>query len=212
MPTTTSKLTTEFIGTFFLVFIIGLCATQGLALAPVAIGLGLMVLVYMGGHISGAHYNPAVTLAIFLRGRIDVRGAVLYIVVQLAAATVAAMTVRGITGLTFVPSPSIPEPGAIAVEALFTFLLALVVLNVATAKATAGNSYYGAAIGCTVLAAAFAGGGLSGGAYNPAVGLGPALAQVFAGNGPPTHVWIYVVGPCLGGAAAAMVFRLQKQD
>lgn len=211
-PRMIPKLTTEFIGTFFLVFVIGLCVTQNVALAPVAIGIALMVSVYMGGHVSGAHYNPAVSLAVFLRGKLEAPALGAYIGTQVAAATIAALAVRGITGLTFMPAPTIPTSAAIVVEALFTFLLALVVLNVATAKATAGNSYYGAAIGCTVLTAAFAGGGLSGGAFNPAVGLGPAIAQVVVGNGPPTHVWIYLVGPFLGGAAAAMVFRIQKQD
>jgi len=212
------KLTTEFVGTFFLVLIIALCVTGGNAdvarLAPVAIGLGLMVLVYMGGHISGAHYNPAVTLAVFLRGGMEPGRAALYAVVQLVAAVAATFTARGITGnmLAVAPAPGVGPAATLVVEGLFTFLLALVVLNVATAKATTGNQYYGAAIGSTVLAAAFAGGGISGGAFNPAVGLGPAVASLLSGAGFPGHAWIYLVGPCVGAAAAAMVFRLQKQE
>ncbi|MBY0309493.1 MAG: aquaporin [Phycisphaerales bacterium] len=208
------KLITEFIGTFFLVLIIALAVASAGPLAPVAIGLGLMVLVYMGGHVSGAHYNPAVTLAVFLRGKMELPTAAVYMGVQVAAATLAALTARGITGslLSVAPGANVPLATAITVEALFTFLLALVVLNVATAKQTQGNSYYGAAIGCTVLAGAFAGGGLSGGAFNPAVGLGPALAGAITGHGLPGHAWIYLVGPLLGGAAAALAFRAQKQE
>jgi aquaporin Z len=209
------KLITEFIGTFFLVFIIGLCVTgtPPVALAPIPIGLGLMVLVYMGGHVSGAHYNPAVTLAVFLRGKIEASPAVMYMVTQVVAAVVATLVVRGITGnLLHVEPGSGTTTTALVIEALFTFLLALVVLNVATSKNTSGNSYYGAAIGCTVMAAAFAGGGVSGGAFNPAVGIGPALASVLTGGGFPGHAWIYLVGPFIGGAAAAMVFRVQKQE
>jgi aquaporin Z len=208
------RLLTEFIGTFFLVLIIALCVTQSVALAPVAIGLGLTVLVYMGGHISGAHYNPAVTFAVFLRGKIELATAGLYVAIQLAAGVAAALTARGVTGklLVVAPSTGVPITIALAVEGIFTFLLALVVLNVATAKQTQGNSYYGVAIGGTVLAAAFAVGGISGGAFNPAVGLGPAIAGLVTGSGAPAQWWIYLAGPLLGGGAAALAFRAQKQE
>lgn len=217
-PTTSSKLITEFIGTFFLLLIIGLCVTRGITPGTtppaIAIGVGLAVLVYMGGHVSGAHYNPAVTLAVFLRGKIEATPAALYIVTQLAGAIVATLAVRGITGntLNVAPGEGVTSTTAVAVEAMCTFLLALVVLNVATSKNTAGNSYYGFAIGGTVLACAAAAGGISGGAFNPAVGVGPAVAVFIHGGGFPSHAWIYLVGPCLGAAAAAMVFRIQKQD
>lgn len=226
MPSTSSKLTTEFIGTFFLVFVIGLCVTRGIlpGTTPpaIAIGVALTALVYMGGHVSGAHYNPAVTLAVFLRGKIDAAPAIMYAVTQLAGATIACLAVRGITGtpLTIAPGPgmaihnaeAVSLHTALAVEAMCTFFLTLVVLNVATSKNTAGNSYYGLAIGGTVIACAAAAGGISGGAFNPAVGIGPAIASLLSGTGFPAHAWIYLVGPCLGAAAAAMVFRIQKQD
>lgn len=210
----TPKLTTEFIGTFFLVLVIGLCVTQSAAYTPIAIGVTLAVAVYMGGHVSGGHYNPAVTLAVFLRGKIEPNAAAAYMVVQIIAATAAALAASGITHSPFpvTPGTTIPLTTAIAVEALFTFLLALVVLNSATAKATANNSFYGFAIGGTVIAAATAGGPISGGAFNPAVGLGPAIAGLIGGAGLPGHCWIYIVGPFLGAAAAAMAFRLQRQE
>lgn len=208
------KLLTEFIGTFFLVLVIALAVTFAGTLAPVAIGLGLMVLVYMGGHVSGAHYNPAVTLAVFLRGKIELPTAAIYCVVQLVAAIAATLTARGFTGklLVVAPTAGVTATTALAAEAIFTFLLALVVLNVATAKQTQGNSYYGVAIGGAVLTGAFAVGGVSGGAFNPAVGLGPSIAALFTGAGVPAQWWIYLAGPCLGAAAAALAFRAQKQE
>lgn len=218
MPTTTSKLTTEFVGTFFLVLIIGLCVTRGITPGTVppglAIGIALAALVYMGGHVSGAHYNPAVTLAVFLRGKIDAAPAAMYMVTQLAGAVVATLAVRGVTGntLSVAPGAEVTSTTAVAVEAMCTFFLALVVLNVATSKNTSGNSYYGIAIGGTVLACAAAAGGVSGGAFNPAVGVGPAIASLLTGGAFPSHAWIYLAGPFLGAAAAAMVFRVQKQD
>jgi aquaporin Z len=201
---------TELIGTFFLVFTIGMTAVEGSAMAALAIGSTLMVMVYMGGHVSGAHYNPAVSLAVLLRGAMEKADFIPYIVSQLLGATLASLTVLALTGDTFAPSPSAGGIAAVVAEALVTFALALVVLNVATADATKGNSYYGLAIGFTVLAGAIGVGGFSGGAFNPAVGIGPTLVDVVAGGGSIGSLWIYLVGPLAGGFAAASVFRLQN--
>jgi aquaporin Z len=207
------KYLTEFIGTFFLVLTIGLTAVGGGSpMAPLAIGSALMVMVYMGGHISGGHYNPAVSLALMLRGKLANSELVPYWVAQVLGATVAALTVYLIHGQTFAPAPA---PGAsivavLLVETLFTFALALVVLNVATHSATKGNSYYGLAIGFTVVVGAFAGGGTSGGAYNPAVGIGPILVHGLVGGGSFANLWYYLVGPFLGAALAATVFKAQE--
>ncbi|MDH4132259.1 MAG: aquaporin, partial [Gemmatimonadota bacterium] len=97
-------------------------------------------------------------------------------------------------------------------EVLFTFALCLVVLNVATSKKTSGNSYYGLAIGFTVVVGAFAGGGVSGGAYNPAVGLGLNLVHGMVAGAGMGHAWLYLVGPLLGGALAATVFKVQEAE
>lgn len=201
---------TEFLGTFFLVLTIGLVVTQKVALAPIPIGIVLAIMVYMGGHISGAHYNPAVSLAIFLRGRLAAKDLIPYWISQLVGAIAAAALVRTIMGVSFpvAPAPGVAPLTAVLVEIVFTFALALVVLNVATAKSTAGNSFYGFAIGGTVLAAAFAGGAISGGAFNPAVGIGPNLidfSQI-------STMWIYIVGPLVGGIAAAVVFKVQNPN
>jgi aquaporin Z len=203
---------TEFIGTFFLTLTVCIAPNTTASLAPVAIGAVLMVMVYMGGHISGAHYNPAVTLAIFLRGKLAKRDLAPYLVTQFVAAIFAGFIAHWLTGKAFVPEPSgdMTPLGAVAIEFIFAFGLALVVLNVATATKTAGNSYFGLAIGFMVLVSGVAVGPLSGAALNPAVGTGPALIRAAFEGGSLAHVWVYWVGPFLAAPAAAAVFKLQN--
>ncbi len=209
-----SRYVTEFIGTLFLVLTIGLTVLGGTPLAPLAIGASLMVMVYMGGHISGGHYNPAVSLAVFLRGKLPAQDLIPYWVAQVAGALTAAVLVRVILGQTFAPAPGATATSlqALVVEILYTFALALVVLNVATSPATEGNSFYGLAIGFTIVVAAFAGGAVSGGAFNPAVGIGPTIIHATLGGGSWRHLWLYLVGPLTGGALAAGVFRVQLNE
>ncbi len=196
------KYLVEFIGTFFLVFTVGMAVRSGSPLAPLAIGASLMVMIFAGGHVSGAHFNPAVTLAVWLRGKCDTKDVVPYWLAQLAAGVVAALLAVGLVG-------KIPEPAthdamkSIIVEFLFTFALAWVVLNTATAKGTAGNSFYGLAIGMTVLTGAVAVGGISGGAFNPAVGLG----VVTMGLEKLGQLWIYIGADLAGGAVAALTYK-----
>jgi aquaporin Z len=199
------KYLTEFIGTFFLVFAV--CAASG-TLAPLAIGSTLMVMIFMGGHVSGAHYNPAVSLAVMLRGKLDTKDFIPYLVFQLLgafAASAIAYSIRGTPTSGPAPGEGVGVMSALVVEILFTFALALVVLNVATAKDTAGNSFYGLAIGFTIVAAAVTGGPISGGAFNPAVGIAPNVMAGSLGN-----LWIYIVGPFAGGALAVPVFLIQE--
>jgi aquaporin Z len=209
------KFVTEFIGTFFLVLTVCLSVLTKAPLAELAIGSSLMIMVYMGGHISGGHYNPAVSLAVLLRGKLSPLDFVPYVVAQLlggvAAALIANLILRNAAKSTFAlaPADNVGAWGAVLVEALYTFALCLVVLNVATSKKTEGNSYYGLAIGFTIVAAAIAGGGLSGGAFNPAVGTGPTVVHALVSSGTLSNLWIYWVGPLLGGAAAAGIFKLQ---
>ncbi len=196
---------TEFIGTFFLVLTIGLTGD------PLAIGVMLMVMVYMGGHISGAHYNPAVSIAMILRGLLTTKEAINYILSQLAGAFLAAIFVQWVGGAVMEVGPSNTASvlQILSVEAIFTFALVLVILNVATNPKTEGNSYYGLAIGFTIMAGAFAGGGISGGAYNPAVGTGPILVDVIMGEGNTiSNFWYYLVGPIVGAVTAAYVYKL----
>ena len=196
---------TEFIGTFFLVLAIGLTGN------PIAIGTMLMVMVYMGGHISGAHYNPAVSIAMIIRGLLSVKEAINYILSQLAGAILAALLVNWLGGavMEIAPSNSASVLQILVVEAIFTFALVLVILNVATNPKTEGNSYYGLAIGFTVMAAAFVGGGISGGVYNPAVGIGPILVDAIMGDGDTLgNLWYYLVGPIVGAVLATYVYKL----
>lgn len=209
-----NRYVTELIGTFFLVFTIGMVVVGGVTAAPIAIGTVLMVMVYMGGHVSGAHYNPAVTVGVLLRGGMERSDLVPYIAAQLFGGWLAAGAVQLVTGSTFAPAPG-TEYGAVEAlvcEILVTFALVLVVLNVATATATKGNSYFGLAIGFTVLAGAYAVGPVSGGAFNPAVGVGPILVNALSGDGGMANLWIYVVGPVLGGLGAVPVFKLQNPE
>ena len=203
-----NKYVTEFIGTFFLVLTIGLSGN------PLAIGFVLMILVYMGGHVSGAHYNPAVTLGIFLRKKISGKDMGMYWIFQLLGAILAGLVFLFITKETFAPAPSpnVDMLTAIVVEFLFTFALILVVLNVATTQKTAGNSYFGLAIGGTILAAAIAGGPLSGGAFNPAVGLGPIIVDMINGGDSAKNIVIYLVGPFLASFIAPFIFKYMNPE
>ncbi|HEY8104798.1 MAG TPA: aquaporin [Gemmatimonadales bacterium] len=204
---------TEFIGTFFLVLTVCLTVIGAVPMAPLAIGSSLMIMVYMGGHVSGGHYNPAVSLAVLLRGKMKSIGEfVAYLVSQVAGAIAAAYVAYIITGKTMAlaPGDSVSTTAALLVEILFTFALALVMLNSAVSAKTQGNSFYGLAIGFTVVVGAFAGGSISGGAFNPAVGTGPTLVNAFVAGGSLSHLWLYLVGPFLGGALAAVVFGIQE--
>ncbi len=208
------NLLTEFIGTFFLVLTIGLTVVSGTPYAPIAIGSILMVMVYMGGHVSGAHYNPAVSLAVFLRGKLSAAALIPYWLAQFIAAFTASAVVYAITkkSLVVAPGPGVSNGIALLCEFLFTFALALVILTAATATATAGNSFYGLAIGFTVLASAYAVGGISGGAFNPAVGAGPILWAAITDHASMSNLWLYFVGPLAGGALAAGVYRILHDD
>jgi aquaporin Z len=205
---------TEFIGIYFLVLTIGLTVLGGTPFAPLAIGGSLMVMVFMGGHVSGAHYNPAISIACAMRKKLPWSEVAPYIAAQVAGAVAAALTVRAILGQTFTlaPAEGIGTATAIAVEALYTFALALVVLNVATIQKTKGNSFYGLAIGFTIVVAAYAGGPLSGGAFNPAVGFGPILVHSIFADGTLGELWIYIVGPLIGAAGGAGVFAVQGEE
>jgi aquaporin Z len=200
--TVMKKYITEFIGTFFLVLTIGMTGN------PFAIGSVLMVMVYAGGHISGAHYNPAVTLAVLIRGRIKTPDALVYMITQCVAAAAAALLVNFFKDQPTQAHQSIDQTKAIVAELLGTFALAYVVLNVATAKENAGNSFFGIAIGFTVLAMAFCFGDYSGGAFNPAVAVGASVMKAFEWG----NIWIYFAG-CFGGTIlAALLFSMHNPE
>jgi aquaporin Z len=213
-PRPAVKYAVEAIGTFFLILTVGAAVGSHSALAPLAIGSALMVMIYAGGHLSGGHYNPAVTLAALIRHRIGVRDAVAYWLSQIGAGLIAALVVRTVIDPTQTGRPTtmtLNGPtlwAAFVVELLFTFALCYVVLNVATSRDHPNNSFYGLAIGFTVLAGAVAVGGISGGAFNPAVTVAGAVMQIFAW---PT-LWVYLVAQLVAGAAAGLTFLALNPD
>jgi aquaporin Z len=199
------KYVMELIGTFFLVLTIGMSVIAGGSgvIPPLAIGSILMVMIFAGGHISGGHYNPAVTLGVWMRGRTETKDVLPYMIFQTAGAAIAAVVVK------YLDPTAVVHPHVLAVfpellaEFLFTFALVFVVINTATAKGTSSNSFYGLAIGFTVLAGAFAMGSVTVGAFNPAVAVGVSVMGMVAWS----KLWVFVVANFMGGAAAALTFK-----
>jgi aquaporin Z len=209
--TTMKKYVVEFIGTFFLVATIGFTVVKpndAGAMAPLAIGSALMVMIFAGGHVSGGHYNPAVTLAVYLRGKCPAKDVGPYMLAQIIAGALAGAVVLYMKANPKVEAASPDIPRALLAEFLFTFALCYVVLNTATAKGTSGNSFYGLAIGFTVLTGAYSVGAISGGAFNPAVAVGITVMGLSAAS----NIWIFLVANFAAGAGAALVFRLVNPD
>jgi aquaporin Z len=198
------KYITEFIGTFFLVLIVAITGNVA------AIAATLTVMVFAGGHISGAHYNPAVTVAILVRGKIILSHAIIYILVQLVAATLAALLAKWYIGEGLLAPMDLSGKftRAFIGELAGTFALAYVVLNVATSKGTTGNSFYGLAIGLTVYAMASTFGGISGGAFNPAVAVGATIINAFDLK----NIWLYLLACTGGGLIAGYLFNFVNRD
>jgi len=205
------KYAAEFIGTFFLVLTIGMCVLEPGAgnLAPIAIGAGLMVMVYACGHTSGAHFNPAVTLAVWLRGRCPTSDVPGYLIAQIVAALIAAKIALYFKGNPTITPGEIKMVPALIAEFFGTFALVYVILNVGFSKNTAGNSNYGLAIGFTVTAMTYVFGGISGGVFNPAVALGITVMHIAKAS----NIWIYLVANLAAGFVAAETFRrLNPED
>src|ERR1700745_4259503 len=201
----TRKYAVEAIGAVFLPFAGGVAVLSHSVFTPLAAGPMLMVMIYAGGHISGGHYNPAVTLAALVRRRIGIRDAAAYWVAQVVGGVIAGLLARALltaAGVKTLPLSGHAEATAAVVELLITFALCYVVLNVATSKDQPGNGFFGLAIGFTVAAGAFAVGGLSGGVFNPAVALGGAAAGLFGWS----TIWVYLVVQLAAGIAAGLAF------
>jgi aquaporin Z len=199
------KYVTEFIGAFFLTFVVVVSVLSGSVFTPLAAGAALMVMIYAGGHISGGHYNPAVTTGALVRGRIGIADAVPYWIAQVAGGVVAGVIGRAVVNPVAVKTLTLSghaEAAAAVAELLITFALCYVMLNVATSKDQPGNGFFGLAIGFTVTAGAFAVGGISGGVFNPQVALGGATAGLFAWS----TIWVYVIVQLGAGIAAGLAF------
>jgi aquaporin Z len=195
------KLVVEFIGTFFLVFTVGTATVEAGGAAPIAIGAVLMVMIFAGGYISGGHYNPAVSTAVLVRGKMTQSEWLAYVITQLVAGVIGGLFASIIVGHQHAGHFGSTGKFLLA-ELLFTFALAYVVLHVATSAATEGNSYFGLAIGFTVLAGAFAVGATSGGAFNPAVGLG----QIVHGASGFGNIWKWWLPQFIGGGLAGITY------
>jgi aquaporin Z len=199
-----NKYLTELIGTFFLFLTIGLAVTGHAAEAPLAIGTVLGIMVYAGGHISGGHYNPAVTAAVWLRGRCATADVIPYWAAQVIGSSLAAVIVSHFNGGAATAGTFASAHKMLVAEFLFTFALCYVVLNVATAKVNANNSFFGLAIGLTVFVGATVVGPISGGAFNPAVAIGGCVLGIFNVG----SLWIYLGAEFAAAIAAALVFKL----
>ena len=204
------KYIAEFIGTFFLVLTIGCTVIPGASgvIAPLAIGAALMVMIFAGGHVSGAHFNPAVTTAVFIRGRCDAKDVIPYWIAQVAGGVAAALVAVFLVGKSGTPMDIKNVPAAFVAEFLFTFALAYVVVNSATAKGTAGNSFYGLAIGMTVMVGAFSVGSISGGAFNPAVAVGAAVMKLVKFS----DIWLHIAADLAGGLVAGLTFKFLNPE
>ena len=201
------KYIVELIGTMFLVFAVGNAVISNNPLAPIAIGLMLMVMIFAGGHISGAHFNPAVTIGVWLRGKCDKKDVIPYILCQIVGAVIATLVVKTLRG-SGSGGAEFDLTKVIVAELFGTFALVWVVLNTATAKGTSGNSFYGAAIGMTVTAGAFAVGDISGAVFNPAVAVGAVAMKLIQVK----FLWVYlVVGP-VAAILAARLFKTISED
>jgi len=204
------KLIIEFIGTFFLFFGIGSTAASGIdpAVAPIAVGTLLAAVIYAGGHISAAHFNPAVTVAFYLCGRTRAQEVFPYIASQLLAAAIGALCVFLVHSPQELAQASVSAGPSLLAEFLFTFALVFVILNVAAAKALEGNGFYGIAIAMVVVGGAYAVGSVSAAVFNPAVALGGMLLGIL----PWSALWIYLVANLGGAVVAAIVFRIVNED
>jgi aquaporin Z len=193
----------EAIGTFFLVLVIALTGS------PLAIGAILTAMVYMGGHISGGHFNPAVTLAVYIRGSLKQYDALRYVLAQVVGGFLAALVYLIVQDVAFVPKPPVTSDALpiLLIEILFTYILATVVLQVGTSAKTKGNSYFGIAIGFTLLAIVFAGGPISGAVYNPAVAVGPFIVDIANFNANLPDLLLYLIGPLVGGYIAGLTYK-----
>lgn len=205
------KLIAEFIGTFFLTLTVCMSAYAKVSadLQPLAIGVILIGLIYAGGYISGAIFNPAVTLAVFLRGRLNLKEAGTYMVAQFSGGAAAALVTIALTSAKPIVFPIEPPPQyfgimpAVVAEILGAFALVWVVLNVATSKNIEGNSFYGLSIGFTLTGLIYTLGSVSGSVFNPAVAVASDIAQL----GIWSNLWIYLIGGFGGAALAAIVYK-----
>ncbi len=209
---TQKKLIAEFIGTYFLVFagtgaIISNTLTESLTHIGIALTFGLVViaLIYTFGHISGAHFNPAVTIGFLVSRDISVKEAIQYIIVQIIAAIAASSTLLAMFGNVANLGANMPRYSwqqSFVLEFILTFLLMMVIFGSAV-HGKAVKSFAGIAIGSTIGLELMFAGPISGASMNPARDIGPALM-----SGQLEYLWIYIVATTLGAIVAAIIYKL----
>ncbi len=200
----------ELLGTFFLVFTIGMVVVEPVLgyMGPLVIGAVLIGLVYAGAGISGAHYNPAVTVTFWLRGVFSKSEILPYVFSQVVAAIAAGSLVLYLKGGPIVDTMDLNVVPTFLVEYIFTFLLCFVIIIVATSPKTEGNRYYGFAIGMVVITGAYIAGGISGGAFNPSV----AVGFITMGTANLHHIWIFILANFLGGITAPVLYKYLSSE
>lgn len=201
------KLLVEFIGAFFLISAAGMGGGFAAAAA-------LALVIYGGAHISGGHYNPAVSLAMLIQGKLTPVEFVGYVVAQVLGGIAAGALIYTLLDTKFIPGAAdgVSWGKAVLAEAVFTFLLVYTVCQVALPKKVDGNQYYGLAIGLTVVVGAMAIGDISGAALNSAVGIGPLLFDIGNIGDHMSSISLYLVGPLVGGAVASLVHTAVQGD
>ena len=205
------KYSIEFLGTFFLLLISALTEN------PIAIGLGLASLIYVGAHVSGAHYNPAVSIAMVIRGEINKTECFKYCIAQILGAIAGSFIYFLITNNVFEiqPDSDTTRTQFLIAEFIFTFLLVITILFVGTHPKLKDNQFYGAAIGLTVIASQYSIAEISSSVLNPAISIGPAIFNIFSGQ--ETNISLdyspyYVFITILSGVFAAFIFKFYLKE
>jgi aquaporin Z len=178
---------------------------------PLAIGFGLMVLIYLGFHSSGAHYNPIVTLAMLFRKEISLLDSINYIIFQILGAVLAGSAVFFLTSVTMEVQPNLSATvyQILGYEVLFTYLYVYAFLTVTSHPKLKNNTFYGLVLGATIMVGLFSSIQTSGGVFNPATSVGVTLSHLFIGDGVSKYyLWYYLVGPALGGLIATAHYSL----
>ena len=195
----------ELIGTFFIVF------TVGLGSNPLAVGFAYISMIYIGFNISGAHYNPVISIVMFLKKKIDTKNLILYVLFQILGSCLAALSISVMkSNMQIQPVLADSIYSVLFIEAIFTFFIVLAYIRV-TSEELKNNSFYGLVIGLPLIVGMFSASAVSGAVFNPAVSIGPSLIDIVTKDGVSQYfTWYYLIGPILGGIFAFFFDKVFK--